>query len=617
MKKVLLAIAVLSVCQAAPPVVTKVEPPDWVAPRHDTTIRLLLTGHDLTAAQVKACGALRTGAAAASNNGNYLFVDLTIPAGAKVGPCPLQISSPAGTASASFAITKPLLDGHRGFSTDDVIYLIMPDRFANGDPSNDDPPISRGLYDRTKVRFYHGGDLEGVRQHLPYLKNLGVTAIWLTPIYDNANHLNTREKYDDQAITDYHGYGPVDFYGVDEHLGTLESYRRLVEEAHHLGIKVIQDEVANHTGPYHPWVSNPPTPHWFNGDEANHLVNTWQTWTLLDPHATPELRRATLDGWFVNILPDLNQNDAEAARYLIQNTLWWIGRTGVDGIREDTVPYVPRKFWSAWTGAIHKWYPAVDVVGEVLDADPALVSFFQGGRKGFDGVDTGIDSVFDYPMFYAIRDVFAHHAPLDRLSKMAAHDSLYPDASRLVTILGTHDVSRFMNEEGASTDDLARAFTFLFAYRGTPTIYYGDEIGMPGGGDPDNRRDFPGGWPGDAHNAFDAAGRTADENRLFDRVRLLAGIRQHSPALRQGKLTELFCNEHSYVFVRTAGKEHVIAAFHDGTEAETMRFPVSAAGLSDGTRLTDALGALPPAQVSQGFLEIRMPARTAALFVQR
>ncbi|MGA3028495.1 MAG: alpha-amylase family glycosyl hydrolase [Bryobacteraceae bacterium] len=617
MKRALLAIAALSLCRAAPPVVSRVEPPDWVTPRHDTTIRLLLSGRNLAGAQVKPCDSLHAGKATASHNGSYLFVDLWVPAGARPGRCSLRVSSEEGETLAPFAIAPRLAGGRQGFSPDDVIYLIMPDRFDDGDPSNDDPAISHGMFDRGKARYYHGGDLEGVRQRLPYLRNLGVTAIWLTPIYDNANHLNEREKYNGQAITDYHGYGAVDFYAVDEHLGTLASYRQLIAEAHRLGIKVIQDEVANHTGPYHPWVSDPPTPHWFNGLDIDHLTNTWQTWTILDPHATTALRRSTLDGWFANILPDLNQDNPEVARYLIQNTLWWIGRTGLDGIREDTVPYVPRTFWRQWTGAIHREFPAVKVVGEVFDGDPALVSFFQGGRAGFDGVDTGIDTVFDFPLYYAVRNVFAHHASPAELARVGAHDALYPDASRLVTFLGLHDVARFMNEEGASMDDLARAFTFLFAFRGTPMIYYGDEIGMPGGNDPDNRRDFPGGWPGDARNAFEAAGRSADENRLFDRIRLLAGLRRHSEALRRGRLADLLSNEHAYAFARIAGDDCAIAIFHEGAEGETLRIPVSATGLADGARLEDALGALPPVQVSNGSVEVRMPARAAGLYMLR
>ena len=202
--------------------------------------------------------------------------------------------------------------GFQGFSTDDVIYLAMPDRFRDGDAANNDPAVSRGLFDRGKARYYHGGDFTGIVEKLPYLKELGITALWLNPWYDNVNHLNEKERYDNLPITDYHGYGAVDFYGVEEHSGAGRP-RALVEAAHRLGIKVIQDQVANHRGPEHPWVADPPTPTWFNGTEAKHAANTWQTWTLQDPHASPQTRRETLDGWFIDILPDLNQQDDEVA----------------------------------------------------------------------------------------------------------------------------------------------------------------------------------------------------------------------------------------------------------------------------------------------------------------
>jgi len=291
-----------------------------------------------------------------------------------------------------------------------------------------------------------------------------------------------------------------------------------------------------------------------------------------------------------------------------------MGRTGADGIREDTVPYAPRTFWREWTGAIHSEYPRSRIVGEVMDQDPGLVSFFQGGRKGFDGIDSGLDSVFDYPLYYGIREFFGRHGLASDLAKVVAHDSLYPDPSRLVTFVGLHDVSRFLNEPGSSMDDLARAFTFLFTIRGTPMIYYGDEIGMRGGDDPDNRRDFPGGWREDSRNAFEASGRTPEENKLFGHVRRLASIRKESDALRRGQTIDLACTKYSYAFARVAGNQRIIAVFHDGADAETLRVPVKAVGFEEGAHLTDALGELPPVEVSSGFVEIRLPARSAAVY---
>jgi glycosidase len=599
---------------AAPPAVTKVEPPDWMVGPGGITLRLLVTGNGLAGAKVQA--PFRTSSVQASKNGTHLFVDLGIPAGAAPGDYPLQISTSDGAVKAPFSLVAalPAQSRFQGFSDDDVIYLIMPDRFANGDPGNDDPPISRGLYDRGKSRYYHGGDFEGIIQHLAYLKDLGITALWLTPIYDNADRLNHREMYDKQAITDYHGYGAVDLYKVEEHFGTLDKFRELVDKAHALGIKVIQDQVANHTGPYHPWVQDPPTETWFNGTEAQHLSNTWRTWTLIDPHATPELQKSTLEGWFAGILPDLNQNDPEVARYLIQNTLWWIGRTGIDGIRQDTLPYVPRRFWRDWTGAIKQRYPSFHVVGEVFDADPALVSFFQGGRTRWDGVDTGVDSLFDFPLHYAIRKVFSGAAPARDLSQMLAHDYLYRDPNQLVTFVDLHDVPRFLNEPGATLDGLERIFTFLLTARGIPMIYYGDEVGMKGGNDPDNRRDFPGGWKEDSRSAFQASGRTPDEQKLFDHLRRLTHIRADLEPLRRGRMIDLLAEDRAYAFARTTDKSSVLVVFNNSPDAVALQIPLAGSGIVNGATLKDQLSAALDVRAQRGIAEVRLPGLSAAIY---
>ena len=604
----------LSIALAAPPSVTKVEPPDWPAEAAATTLRVLLTGSHLTGARVASpfpCDRLTI-----STSGNHLLVELHLPARPLPGTYSLRVSNGEGVALAHFDIIAPLSPAGRfqGFSADDVVYLLMPDRFANGDTTNDDPPDSHGMYDRTKTRYYHGGDFRGIAEHLPYLKDLGVTAIWLTPIYQNVNHLNEREKYDNRAITDYHGYGAVDFYGVEEHFGSLDDFRELVDRAHALGIKVIQDQVANHTGPYHPWVKDPPTPSWFHGTGTQHLSNTWRTWTLIDPHAAAAAKWSTLDGWFAGILPDLNQDDPEVACYLIQNTLWWIGRTGIDGIRQDTVPYVPRRFWREWTAAIHAHYPALKIVGEVFDSDPALPSFFQGGRAQFDGIDTGLDSVFDFPLQDAIARVFTGNAPLRELPKRLAHDSLYPDAASLVTFLGLHDMPRFLHRQGAAVDGLKQAFTFLLTTRGIPMIYYGDEIGMAGGDDPDNRRDFPGGWKEDAASAFEASGRNKPQEDLFQSVRKLAHLRAATPALRQGALIDLLVEDDAYAFARVTDASRVVVVFNGAGASAQLHIPLEASGIPNGTRMENLLGTTPAVDARQGALEIELPPHSAAIY---
>ena len=604
----------LSLASAAPPSISKVEPPDWPAEAQSITLRVLLTGSNLTGALVTS--RFPSDHLTVSASGTHLFLDLHLPAHPSPGTYSLRIDNGDGTASAPFTIVAPLSPAGRfqGFSPDDVIYLLMPDRFANGDPANDNPPVSRGMHDRTKPRYYHGGDFRGIVEHLPYLKDLGVTAIWLTPIYDNVNHLNEREKYDGQPITDYHGYGAVDFYGVEEHFGSLDEYRELVDRAHALGIKVIQDQVANHTGPYHPWVQDPPAPSWFHGTGTQHLSNTWRTWTLIDPHAAAAAKGSTLDGWFAGILPDLNQDDPEVARYLMQNTLWWIGSTGIDGIRQDTVPYVPRGFWREWTAAIHARYPSFKIVGEVYDSDPALASFFQGGRARFDGIDTGLDSVFDFPLQDAIARVFTGKAPLRELPKMLAHDAIYPDAASLVTFIGLHDMPRFLHRQGATAASLKQAFTFLLTTRGTPMIYYGDEIGMTGGDDPDNRRDFPGGWKEDAASAFETSGRSKAQEELFQSIRQLTRLRAATPELRRGALTGLLVEDDAYAFARVTDASRVVVVFNGAKASAQLHIPIEASGIPNGTRMENLLGTTPAVEARQGALQIELPPHSAAIY---
>jgi glycosidase len=602
----------------AAPVIAKVEPPSWWPGHSLDPVRLMLRGRGLGGARLEAAGGgVRVSRVSTSAAGTTLFADLHIEAAARPGPRELVVVTPEGRATARFDLLAPLARPGRflGFSADDVIYLIMPDRFTNGDPSNDDPARSPGLLDRSRGRYYHGGDLAGIKARLPYLKDLGITALWLNPIYDNHDGLNQRETYDGQPITDYHGYGAIDFYAVDEHLGDLAALRDLVDAAHALGLKVIQDQVANHSGPYHPWVADPPTPTWFNGTAGSHRANTWQTWTLADPHATPATRGATLAGWFIDILPDLNQDDPESAAYIVQNSLWWVGVAGFDGIRQDTLPYVPRRFWSQWMAALKKEYPALRVVGELFDGDPALVSFFQGGQARFDGVDTGIDTLFDFPLFFPLRRAFAEGRPIREVAMALGRDHLYLRPHELVTFLGLHDVARFMNEPGATREGLQLAFTFLMTTRGTPLVYYGDEIGLPGGNDPDNRRDFPGGWPGDARDAFTPAGRTADEEALFQHVRRLARLRGLLEPLRRGGLVHLLAEEQTYAFARTGAGGPVVVVFNNGTAPAALAFEAAPAGLAPGALLQDRLGRLPAVEVREGRFQVSLPPRSAGIYV--
>jgi glycosidase len=590
--------------QAQAPVIEKVDPPNWWGSHTINPVRVLIRGKHLGGAQL-VCPKLRCARVSVNAAGTYAFVDVTIPATARPGTYPLTLRTSAGTAPVPFTVSAPLARAGRfqGFSQDDAMYLVMPDRFANGDTTNDSPAVSPGMHDRTKGRYYHGGDLEGLRRKLPYLKQLGITAIWLNPLYDNNNALNRKEMYDGLPITDYHGYGATDMYAVDEHFGDMALFKTVTDEAHTMGLKIILDMVANHTGPYHPWASDSPTPTWFHGTTENHPNNTWQTWTLHDPYSPAAMRQATLDGWFINILPDFNQDDPEVARYIIQNTLWWVGMSGMDGIRQDTWPYVPRAFWRDWMNAIKKEYPTLKVVGEVLDGDPTFVSFFQGGKTQYDGIDDKVDALFDFPIHFVLRNVFARGNSIREVPQMLARDYLYPNPNALVTLLGLHDVNRFMHEPGATTEGLKLAYTVLATSRGTPLVYYGDEIAMPGGNDPDNRRDFPGGWREDPRNAFEASGRSAVEQGVWSHLQTLLTLRAARPEMRRGRMENLHVGDQAWVYRRGA----TVVAINNGTGSADVTVPVMTLG-------ADVLKACGAPRRDGANMVLTIPARSSCVF---
>jgi glycosidase len=595
----------LSVSVAAQaPEILKVDPPSWWTGSTVNPVRLMIRGRNLQGARVRVDGMI--GTPKISERGSYIFVDVFI---ARSGQHPISVTTARGTARASFEVLRPLNRTGRfqGFSPADVMYLIMIDRFADGEPSNNEP-----LYDRKNKFYYHGGDLQGVIDHLPYLKDLGVTAIWLTPWYDNYDRLNEIELKEDKPSTGFHGYNPQDFYTVEEHFGTYAKVRELVEAAHRSGIKIIQDQVMNHTGPYHPWVDDPPTPAWFNGTKARHLKNSFQTWSLHDPRAVESLKRETMEGWFLDFLPDLNQHDPEVSRYLIQNTLWWIGTTGLDGIRMDTWQYVPNSFWRDWTHAIKREFPNFKVVGEVKDGDVVHTSFFQGGKVRFDGFDSGLDSLLDFPLFYPIRHAFAEGKPIDEIPKTLAKDYLYTNSEILVTLLGGHDDGRFMSEKGATIEGLKLANAFVLTTRGVPQLYYGDEIAMEGGDEPTTRGDFPGGFAGDKRNAFTAGGRTKEQQELFEYIRRLTTLRRELEPLRTGALVNLYLSEQQYSYARKSKSGAVVIVLNNDNDAATIEFDVSRV-VATGV-VKDHLGVSRPVQINNGKMQVTLPKRSAAIF---
>ncbi|HEV2828178.1 MAG TPA: alpha-amylase family glycosyl hydrolase [Pyrinomonadaceae bacterium] len=602
------------------PSVTKVEPPSWWARHSINPVRLLVRGKNLNGARVRSTSPVtQTSEVLVNRSGTYVFVNVTISPGARPGSYPLKLITPQGSATIPFTIEPPLAANthFQGINRNDVIYLIMPDRFADGDQSNNAPADApAAANDRKNPRAYHGGDLRGIINHLGYLKDLGVTALWLNPWYDNWNGVNTCDK-PWCPNTYYHGYHAIDYYAVEDRFGDLATLRELIEKAHALGLKVIQDQVANHVGSRHPWVSDPPLDNWFHGTQAKHSLNRFQNSVLLSPHANSIEFRNTLDGWFSEDLPDMNQEEPEVARYEIQNALWWVGIAGIDGIRQDTIQYMPRKFIRELSDALHRQYPKLWMVGEVFDHDAAHTSFFIGGHQGWDGLDTHLDSVFDFPLWNASLLAFTNKAPMRALRDRLKYDALYPDAARVTTFANNHDTKRFMSLDDATLEGAMMHVAFTLSVRGIPQLYCGEEIAMEGKDDPDNRRDFPGGFPDDTRNAFQPNGRTRDETRMWQWTRDWIRLRRDHSALRDGQLIDLYYDDDAYVFARLNKSETVIIAMNRAKKEKQVSIPASALGLKDGTGLTPLIATASGSPVAKGNATISVPPKSAVAYIAR
>jgi glycosidase len=562
---------------------------------------LLLYGKDLAGARVTTSYPGVTVDRVEPGNEGYLFVWLKIAPNVKVGTVKFTVAGTAGTSGFEFPILKRecvAQNCHVGLRKDDVMYLIMPDRFANGDTSNDDPSEARGYYDRQKPRGFHGGDLKGVTQHLPYLKDLGVTALWLTPFWKNAN--------------DYHGYGVTDMYAVDPHFGTLRDYQDFVSAAHAQGIKFFFDYVVNHTGPDHVWAKRPPLATWLHGTPEKHPPFDYHFEYLVDPHAPPQEWENITEGWFADKLPDLNVDDIHVAKYLLDNAVWWMEMGNVDGFRLDTFPYSSRRFWSYWHRELFRIYPQTNTIGEIYNFDPTITSFFEGGKKSWDGIDDGLSTMFDFPLQSAIREVLLRGKAADSLQKTMRFDNLYLRPDDLVTFIGNHDQKRFMGESGASPEKLKAAFGLMMTLRGIPQLYSGDEIAMAGADDPDNRHDFPGGWSNDPQNGFTQQGRTPEQQQVFSYLRSMIALRKEHAALREGHQWTIGAAEKYFVYLRDDGKEKVLIVFNQGDQP--LKLPLRDTPMASAKSLTAVMGTA-EASVGDGMLTVESPAYGVSVYV--
>ena len=594
------------------PFIDKIDPPNWWATFPSPM--LLLHGNHLFGATVAVSGSnVSVTRTHASANGHYLFIWLRTTHAAPQS-LTIRVSNAAGSVSREYYLDrrKPASAGFQGFSSRDVMYLIMTDRFADGDTSNDPNPSQRGL-----PRGWHGGDLRGIQQHLGYLRQLGVTTIWTTPVYDNTG-----------GTQDYHGYSATNMYAVDPHFGTLADYIHLAQAVHAVGMKLVLDTVPNHVGAANPWAKDPPAPDWFHGTVAHHEPANTDFTSLPDPHATWAQQEDVTQGWFANVLPDLNQKNPLVSQYLIQNAVWWVETAGLDGLRLDTFPYVSRVFWHNFHAELHQLFPHLTTVGEVFNPDPTLVSYFAGGvaRPGHEGtVDTGLYTPFDFPIYFMLRRVLIQNQPMSNLENILRQDRLYPHPERLVTFIGNHDTMRFLTVPGATIPDLKMAFALISTMRGMPQIYSGDEIAMRGGNDPDNRHDFLGGFPGDPANAFTAAGRTPEQASVHDYLRTLLRFRAHHIALQTGLQQDIYMDKTVFAFVRAddvahgctpSSPERVLVTANHSSSPRSLTLSTPETALAGCSQFMPALGAS-PATLANGSLTMQVAPDQTAVYLVR
>jgi len=549
----------------------KVDPPNWWAAMPKPM--LLVQGEGLNGAKFSLSDrGLKVEKVVASENGHWAQVWLSAsPKEAETVTLRAEAGGQKAEAPYRFEKRRAEGDGFAGFSSRDVMYLIMTDRFADGNLQNDGPDAksaensAAAAAERAKPRGWHGGDLKGIEEHLDYLQALGVTTVWPTPVYQN------------HEADSYHGYGATDLYRVDEHYGTLEDLKALVAALHARGMKLILDTVPNHVGPANPWVKDEPTPDWFHGTAAKHSTAETDFQALINPHAAERDKVGTLKGWFADVLPDMNTDDPAVAQYLRQNAVWWIEETGADGLRIDTFPYVNREFWNGFNGELKELFPRLTEVGEVFNGDPVITSSFADGVTRA-GVDTKLYTPFDFPTYFALQNVFGKKgAPMSELAKVLGEDALYVHAERLVPFVGNHDTERFASVAG-DEGSVKLALAYVLTTRGTAQIYSGDELAMQGGGDPDDRHDFPGGFAGEGTSAFEASGRTGAEAETFDWVAKLNAVRKKHDALGCGAEQVLASNDEWIVTLRDAGK----AAVSCGTSGERVLVAIHRAAKTAG-----------------------------------
>ena len=551
-----------------------IEPENWYVGMKNSSLQLMVYGKNIRDSHVSVdYPGVKIDSLVRLDSPNYLFVYLNL-SGAKPGNMVLNIDGK----KVNYPLKARTMGGDKriGFDNSDVLYVLMPDRFASG--RNITKPM-KGLnpyvVDRSKPSLRHGGDLEGVRQHLDYFNQLGVTALWFTPILEN-------DAPDINDYNNYHGYATTNYYRVDPRFGTNEDYARLVAEAHAKGLKVVMDMIFNHCGYDHPWVKDMPSKDWFNTPEwmkkgdSYYLQTSYKLTPVLDPYASKVDKRETVDGWFVRSMPDLNQKNPHVMTYLIQNSEWWIETIGIDGIRMDTYPYADRKAMSQWMKILNEEYPNFNTVGETWVTEPAYTAAWQKDSK-LSKVNSYLKTVMDFSFYDKINlakheETDAWWKGLNRIYNSLCYDYLYENPSSVMAFIENHDTDRFL-ENGKDTLALKQALALLLTINRIPQLYYGTEVLMNGtkeASDGNVRCDFPGGFAGDKHNAFTAEGRTKAENAMFNWLSKLLKWRRNNMVITKGKQIQFIPYKGVYVIARQWNNQTILTILNGTSQAVTL-----------------------------------------------
>ncbi len=573
------------------PVVTNVEPPCWWAGMSDPSLQVMVTGPGIAAADVTAdYPGVTLKEAISLDSPNYKLLYLDITPQAKPGTIDLKFNLNGRKAVVPYELKERTRKGEEyvGFDASDVLYLLMPDRFAQGDMDAAkaldglDYPITA---DRTDPNGRHGGNIRGIINNLDYIDSLGVTAIWSCPVLEN-----------DMPGGSYHGYATTDYYRIDPRFGTNEEWQELVAEANKRGIKVVMDMIFNHSGLNHPWMAEKPSKDWFNHPEGTETTN-FRLSTIHDPYVSDYDLDHTVNGWFVTAMPDLNQRNPHLMKYLIQNSIWWIESSKINGIRMDTYPYADLEGMASWAKAILAEYPNFNIVGECWYGNEAGSAFWQKGNR-LNPRETELPTVMDFLISINGHKYFDEETDpwngLNHLYDHLAMDFLYPDPQKVLTFLDNHDTDRFLLAEPDSLGSWKQAVTFLLTSRGIPQLYYGTELLMNGskeGSDGYVRRDFPGGFPGDTVNAFTPEGRTPLQNEAWDYMSKLLHWRrgEANEVIAKGSLKHFMPQNGMYVYRRKLGDKEVTVLMNGTTRPLTVTMERTLEILPYGTRLHDII----------------------------